>query len=101
MDKECSIVEVKKINLQDKLLFESTGGGVTVTGGEPGLYSEFVAELFKHCKSEGIHTAFDISGCIPPYKLEPFVAYTDIFYLDLKIWDVDNGYHIIRRTYSL
>ena len=41
-----------------------TNGGVTVSGGEPLMQAEFVAELFTKLKSEGINTALDTSGCI-------------------------------------
>ena len=39
-------------------------GGITVSGGEPTLQIEFVTELFKACKNEGIHTCLDTSGHI-------------------------------------
>ena len=75
------------IILQDKFLFEISGGGLTVTGGEPGLYANFVAKLFKQCKAHGIQTAFDTSGCISTRHLEKLVEVTDILFVDLKICD--------------
>lgn len=57
-------------------------GGVTVSGGEPLLQSEFVTELFKECKKIGIHTCLDTSG----YKgsFENLLKYTDLVLLDIK-----------------
>jgi pyruvate formate lyase activating enzyme len=79
-----SVEDVFKIVLQDKMLFESSGGGVTVTGGEPGLHIEFIAQLFERCKKEGIHTAFDTSSMLSVDKLEQVIQNTDIVFLDIK-----------------
>src|SRR5690625_719423 len=42
--------------------FQSSNGGVTVSGGEPLLHAKFLAELFKELKKLGVHTALDSSG---------------------------------------
>ena len=76
---------------QDQIYFETSGGGVTVTGGEPGLYAGFVSELFQKCREEGIHTAFDTSGSISEKALEIIVPYTDTVFLDFKIWDSEDS----------
>lgn len=62
-------------------------GGVTVTGGEPLIQSEFVLELFKLCKKEGIHTALDTSGYIFNEKVKEVLKYTDLVLLDIKVID--------------
>lgn len=68
-------------------------GGVTVSGGEPLLQIDFVTELFKLLKAEGIHTALDTSGhpfCSDKVFLEKFaelIKYTDLVMLDLKAYD--------------
>lgn len=59
-------------------------GGVTVSGGEPLLQAEFVAELFKMCKNEGLHTAVDTSGCVLNNKVKEVLEYTDLVLLDIK-----------------
>lgn len=65
-------------------------GGITVSGGEPLLQTEFVTELFKLAKKEGIHTTIDTSGN-PFTREEPFFSkfselmkYTDLLLLDVK-----------------
>lgn len=68
-------------------------GGVTVSGGEPLLQIEFVTELFKLLKENGVHTAIDTSG--QPFsddnefltKFDELLKYTDLFLLDLKEFD--------------
>lgn len=62
-------------------------GGVTVTGGEPLVQSDYVLELFKLCKQEGIHTALDTSGYIFNEKVKEILEYTDLILLDIKALD--------------
>lgn len=62
-------------------------GGVTVTGGEPLTQSDYVLELFKLCKKEGIHTALDTSGYIFNEKIKEVLEYTDLVLLDIKALD--------------
>lgn len=62
-------------------------GGVTLTGGEPLVQSEFVLELFKLCKKDGIHTALDTSGYIFNDKVKEVLEYTDLVLLDIKALD--------------
>ena len=62
-------------------------GGVTVTGGEPLVQSEYVLELFKLCKEEGIHTALDTSGYIFNDRVKEVLKYTDLVLLDIKALD--------------
>lgn len=69
---------------------EASGGGITVSGGEPLLQIPFLIELFKECKKEGIHTTIDSSGgCFShsQHFLEQFdelLQYTDLLLVDLK-----------------
>lgn len=69
---------------------ESSGGGITVSGGEPLLQIPFLIELFKECKRRGIHTTIDSSGgCYSTsvqfqQQLEELMLYTDLILLDLK-----------------
>ena len=62
-----------------------TDGGLTVSGGEPLLQSEFVTELFALCRKAGIHTALDTSGCIWNEHTERLLDYTDLCLLDHKM----------------
>ena len=61
-----------------------SGGGITLSGGEPLMQPDFVLDLFKKCKEEGIHTALDTSGAVIPYNLEEILNYTDLVLLDIK-----------------
>ncbi len=63
------------------------GGGITVSGGEPLMQADFVAELFGLCKSDGIHTCLDTSGCVWSEKTERLLFVTDMVLLDYKMTD--------------
>lgn len=69
---------------------EASGGGITVSGGEPLLQIPFLIELFKECKKLGIHTTIDSSGgCYTTAEefqenLKQLLKYTDLIMLDLK-----------------
>lgn len=65
--------------------YRASGGGITVTGGEPTLQAPFVAELFKACKERyGLHTALDSSGFCEPSHAAELMRHTDLVLLDLK-----------------
>ena len=66
-------------------------GGVTVSGGEPLLQTEFVADLLKRCKEKGFHTAIDTSGGIPLEKALPALEQADMLLLDMKDIDTDGA----------
>ena len=62
-----------------------SGGGVTVTGGEPLLQVKFLIELFKMLKTEGIHTCIDTSGIVAITEdIKELLKYTDLVLLDIK-----------------
>lgn len=71
-------------------------GGVTVSGGEPLLQAEFVAELFRELKGRGIHTALDTSGCIMNAGAKRLLDVTDLVLLDHK-YPTEAGYYANTR----
>ena len=86
---EISVQELVKQILNYKTYIDNSGGGVTVSGGEPLLQAEFVTELFKNLKSIGIHTALDTAGSIPiSNQIKDLLKYTDLVLLDIK--HIDN-----------
>jgi len=71
-------------------------GGITVTGGEPLLQIDFLTELFKAAKEQGIHTCIDTSGITfnpnNTEKIDRLMKYTDLVMLDIK--HIDDNEHI-------
>lgn len=61
-----------------------TGGGVTLSGGEPLSQPEFVKTIFEGCKLMGIHTALDTSGFPGQRADDELLSYTDLVLLDIK-----------------
>ena len=66
-----------------------TEGGITVSGGEPLCQAEFVTELFKLCREEGINTCLDTSGYVLNDKVRDLLAVTDRVLLDIKYTDAE------------
>lgn len=88
--KSVSTSELVKEILKYKSYIDNSEGGVTVSGGEPLLQTEFVTELFKELKSHNIHTALDTSGSIPlSDNIKELLQYTDLVLLDIKHIDAE------------
>lgn len=66
-----------------------TDGGVTFSGGEPLLQSEFLLDILKKCKMVNLHTALDTSG-VGNGNYEEILKYTDLVILDVKALDEEN-----------
>ncbi|MDP6748092.1 MAG: glycyl-radical enzyme activating protein [Candidatus Poribacteria bacterium] len=77
------MVELRK----DIPFYENSGGGITLSGGEPTLQREFILELLKQCKAEGLHTAMDTSGQAQWKTFEKLLPYVDLILYDLKHMD--------------
>jgi pyruvate formate lyase activating enzyme len=80
---EETLERVKK----DKVFYDSSGGGVTLSGGEPLLQHEFACELLKLCKNSGIHTAIETSGYAEWAIIRKVLEYCDLVLYDFKLMD--------------
>lgn len=74
---------------RDKGYYERSGGGVTVSGGDPLLQADFVADLFQTCRAEGIHTCCESTLHGPWREVEKLLPVTNLFISDLKHMDSD------------
>jgi pyruvate formate lyase activating enzyme len=82
-----TVEEALTLLKKDALFYESSGGGVTLSGGEPLAQAKFAIALLKALKGEGIHTVVDTSGYAPWEHLAECAAYTDLFLYDIKHLD--------------
>ncbi len=82
--KEMTVEELFEAVRKDEIFYRGSGGGVTVSGGEPLQQSELVCALFELCRSAGIHTAIETTGQTTPRVLETVLALTDYVLCDLK-----------------
>ncbi|MGR3277894.1 pyruvate formate-lyase-activating protein [Acaryochloris marina NIES-2412] len=80
---EALITEIKRY----QSYMQASGGGITVSGGEPLLQPKFVAELMCQCQALGIHTALDTSGFSDLASAQQVLQYTDLVLLDIKSYD--------------
>ncbi len=85
INKEYSVQEVVEKAIRTKPYMDSTGGGVTVSGGEPLLQSDFLLELFKELKKQNISTCIDTAGSVViTNTIKELLKFTDLVLLDIK-----------------
>lgn len=84
--------------LKDRVYFEKSGGGVTVSGGEPAMQADFVYSFLLSLKNEGINTALDTSGYCNLNNLKRLVTVSDLILFDLK--EIDEEKHKLFTFHS-
>ena len=87
---ETSVLEVLREVLPDQAYYDNSGGGITLSGGEPMSHIDFIIELLQQCKSLGIHTCLDTSGSVAKERFEKVLPYVDHFLFDYKITDPED-----------
>ena len=85
--KEMTTDELMPLLLVDKDFYDTSGGGVTLSGGECLMHSDFCCDLLKKLKESGIHTAVDTCGFVTKEAIDKVMPYTDVFLYDLKAFD--------------
>ena len=88
---EMTVGEVLSEVVRDKVFYEASGGGVTLSGGEPLASPAFSAELLSRCRGEGLHTAVETSGYADRESLLSVVRHCDLVLFDIK--ETDEGLH--------
>jgi len=86
--KEIDVEKAYRIVTEDALFYRETGG-VTVSGGEPMLYPDFIKELFIRLNERRIHTAVDTCGNVPWESFQKILPVTDLFLFDVKHIDAE------------
>ena len=82
--KYMSVKEVLTEVLKDKVFYDSSGGGITISGGEPMFQSKFTTALLAEAKKHGLHTCLDTCGFCTWTDLEKILPMVDIFLFDIK-----------------
>ena len=72
---------------QDRIFYDNSGGGMTVSGGEPLVQWEFVSSVLQRCREKGIHTALDTCGMAPWKNVERVIEHADLVLFDIKHMD--------------
>lgn len=87
--KEMSVDEILNIVLKDRSFYQSSGGGVTLSGGECLCQADFCGNLLMRLKTENINTAVDTCGFASRESIDKVIDYTDKFLYDIKAYDED------------
>jgi pyruvate formate lyase activating enzyme len=83
MDVDEVVREIKR----DKLFYKNSGGGITLSGGEPLFQPEFTYLLLKSCQENGLHTAIDTCGYAPWAVFDKVLVCTNLLLFDIKHMD--------------
>ena len=82
--REATVEDVMEAVKRDEMFYQSSGGGVTVSGGEPLMQPEFTAGIFRACKERGIHTAVETSGYAVRDHMMQALGDADHIFYDIK-----------------
>lgn len=85
--KKVTLTSLMQIIEKDADIYHRSGGGVTVTGGEPGLQSRFVIRLLRKCREYGINTLIETCGYTDWESLAKIVEHVDFVFYDIKLYD--------------
>lgn len=85
--KSYTVQELMEEAFKDQPFYASSGGGVTLSGGEVLLQSKEAGTFLAACRAHGIHTAVDTAGFVPWTAFEDVLPYTDLFLYDIKSLD--------------
>ncbi len=75
--------------LKDAVFYETSGGGLTLSGGEPMLQAGFLRDFLPACKAAGLHVSLDTCGAVAWEQYQSILPFVDLVLLDLKILDCD------------
>jgi pyruvate formate lyase activating enzyme len=82
-----SVKDIIEILDKERIFINESEGGVTFSGGEPMMQTEFLVEALKACIENGYHTAVDTSGYSSPENFLKIIPWTDLFLYDIKLMD--------------
>jgi len=85
-----TVKEVVGIAIRDRVFYEKSGGGVTLSGGEPAMQPAFSIAVMEALSREKIHIALDTCGGVSWRKLKPVVALADLVLYDIKIMNAES-----------
>jgi len=87
LGRKISIDDLTSELLKDQSFFQTSGGGVTFSGGEPLLQADFVAAVMANLQAAGVHTALDTCGMVSQSQFVKVLPHTDLVLFDLKLMD--------------
>lgn len=94
--RKLSTEEIIKEATADELFFTNSGGGVTISGGDPMLFPDFTLQLVKKLKKKGFHVAIETSAFCQWNQLAKVVKFIDLFLVDIKSMDPEKYRSVIK-----
>ncbi len=85
--RDVTVAEVMEIIEQDRIYYRRSGGGVTLSGGECLVQSDFAAAILRACHDRGINTAIESTGFASFDKIEKLLPHLDLYLMDIKHTD--------------
>ena len=82
--RKMSVEKVMEEVMKDRVFYENSGGGITLSGGEPLSHFTFTAALLKAAKAAGLHTAIETSGFAPWERIGELLCAVDLWLWDVK-----------------
>lgn len=82
--KEMSVEEVMEEVMKDEVFYKNSGGGLTLSGGEPLAHFDFTYALLKEAKARNLHTAVETCGFAPREQIEKLIPLVDLWLWDVK-----------------
>ena len=93
-----SVERVMEEVMRDEVFYRNSGGGITLSGGEPSLNHAFSFEILQQCKNHNLHTAIETCGECPWESLEALLPVTDLIMMDIKQLGMDKHREATGRT---
>jgi pyruvate formate lyase activating enzyme len=90
-----TVEEIMALVRKDRRYYEKSGGGLTLTGGEPMAQPEFSLALLRQAKAEGFHTCIETAGNVLPSVMAEYFEVVDLFLYDIKLFNDD-----LHRAYT-
>ena len=87
-----TVDEIMQEVIRDKKFYKNSGGGVTLSGGEPAAQPKFALSIMQSCKEAGLHTALDTCGYASWSSMEKLLEYTDLVLYDIKCMEPRKHY---------
>lgn len=85
--KEVTVEETMEELLSDRIFYETSGGGITISGGEPLVQADFCRSILEECRKEKIHTAVESNMTVDWKTIFCIAHYVDLWMCDLKMFD--------------
>ncbi|MEO1773166.1 glycyl-radical enzyme activating protein [Candidatus Enterococcus ferrettii] len=91
----CTTDELVDEVMKDEIFYRTSGGGVTLSGGEVLMQADFAADLLSEFNYLGVHTAIETTGCFPLREIKKLTPYLQQVLFDLKIMDAKSSKRVI------